>query len=240
MPRNFNVYNRLQTAENEIFGRIQVNNSKSGRRSSFSSRHPKIAHDEYIDKKAIENLNAIYDNKLDLFIDKNGVAMAINQLDFTPSNSFRDLNHFREIDDFNEVEFYQDRIQKQIELGDDIREKHIHCRETSGELSSDHKKSKAPCFERKIKSIQKFFSCHCHGLYNDYNPKLNPGAPGNRKERRRQERRFAENVKWNPIIIDSYEENNIVDTILEDDEATKTFDMVIVILEDYYINRKAS
>jgi len=59
-------------------------------------------------------------------------------------------------------------------------------------------------------SIHKFFSNRGHfrggehdgerigqkpGLYKDYRPNLNPGAPGNRKERNRESRRLAEKTK---------------------------------------------
>ncbi|PIT94401.1 hypothetical protein COT98_03645 [Candidatus Falkowbacteria bacterium CG10_big_fil_rev_8_21_14_0_10_39_9] len=160
----------------------------------------------------------ISEKRYDSFIDSNGKKVPIHEsyLYYAPT----DDNFFEELD---------------VVVIDDENEK-----------TSKHRKFKSRHWEEH-KSIEEFFwprpsfkNRHGVGLYKDYNPKLNSGAPGNVKERRRCERIFAEDSKWNPIIIDYYEEDNIIDTILEDDEVTKTFDMVIVILDDYYVNRKAS
>jgi hypothetical protein len=218
MARNFNIFQRLGNAENQIINGINLNKKNPTKKLMFAkTRQPKIAHDDYTIKMESENSEKRYN----YFIDRNGKKMPIHQscLYHGPV----DDNYF---EDFDGVD---------------------NSKEISEKLVSKYRKSKSRHWEEH-KSIEEFFwhrpsfrNRHGVGLYKDYNPKLNAGAPGNRRERRRQAKKLAENAKWNPIIVGSYEENNIVDIVSEDaNEIAKTFDMIIVILEDYYIYQKAS
>ncbi len=60
------------------------------------------------------------------------------------------------------------------------------------------------------------------GLYKDYRPNLNPGAPGNRKERNREARRLAEKTRGEqPFEEPSFEEFIGLPDLDDDNEENK-------------------
>jgi len=230
--RNFNVFNRLQHSENELFKKVQKGLSKKGHSperepSSMdinSGEKPKIAEDEYTIKQELENA---YSTDKNLFIDKDGRQIPIDRL--SPLDPFDadepDLTAEMAARDEAQLEKQAAEDENLREAGPDADESY-----SQEKLSNEKKKEYFKNWHPDLKSIEKFYSRHHErkddrhglGLYKDYNPKLNAGAPGNREENRRKTREVMEKEKWasfkgsdlpeKPNIVDIISENQLGDT----------------------------
>ncbi len=194
-------FNRLIRAENKIINKAD---------KSFTKRQTKYTpnrniggrvtteefEDDYTRKTRAEKLQASSDYKTGYFIDANGNKTPIEQLN---GQTERLLKEARE-----SLARELDSNQSPAEEEDD--------NQTPEAAKNELKEEKFKNWHPNLKSIEKFYSqSHIHydnetdktktgniGLYK-HNPKLNPGAPESRKERRRQSKKTKEENKWQPV-----------------------------------------
>lgn len=195
-------FNRLSRAEGEIINK--ANQVISGRNKE---RHPNSHiggrvtteefEDDYTKKMRAEKILASQeeDNKNDYFIDADGRKTPIEQLNGQTEKLLREAR------DSLTREFAGNRDSAQEETNN----------QTPEMAKNDLRQEKFKDWNPGLKSLAAFHSkTSAHydtetgkikkknlGLYK-HNPKLNPGSPENRKERRRRSRKLSEENKWQP------------------------------------------
>lgn len=158
--------------------------------------------DAYTIKQEAENLEKDYENRDNFYIDTDGQKTPISQLN---GQTKRLLKETREA---IQKEAAANKKMKRAEpTGTEEDTPEAAKNEASAQKNKKYNRNKDP---RLVHSIDKFYSNHGRhlsgenagerigtklGLYKDYNPKLNAGAPGNRVEQYRQARQTAEKTK---------------------------------------------
>lgn len=164
--------------------------------------------DDYTVKLKAEKEQIWGDRKPDFFIDAEGNKIPIDRLNGQTEELLEEAQ-----ESINKEADNNERL-KQADSTDEIGE------ETS-ESAKSGVRAENKDWDHGSNSIRKFYIGHGHlskngetvgkklGLYKDYNPKLNAGAPGNREERYRQGKKAAEKNEGRQPL----EERNIYDDL---------------------------